>query len=297
MHRNPAANLVEHHKAWISQDDNVRIHFTTAGAGDKNLLLIHGAPQTGYAWRRMIEPLVAAGYRLIIPDYRGAGGSSKPASGYDKWTMAEDLHSLVRDHLKITEPIAVAGHDLGSMVASAYALRFRADVRTLTTMEAPLPGTTYFDERKNAKSAWHFDFHAATDIAVHLTNGRERWYINRFFEDLSYNPEAITGTDLDYYARAFEAPGAMRAMFEVYAAFEHDAALIRENLAKNGRIDVPVLATGGGEQTLARNYAPMMEEVASNVVGHLVPQSGHWVPEENPEYLAQLMTDFDAPYC
>ncbi|MEN8584742.1 alpha/beta hydrolase [Burkholderia sp. RS01] len=292
-HQDEVPELI-HHKAWISQDENVRIHYVTAGTGDRTMLLIHGAPQTWYAWRRMIKPLTMAGYKLIIPDYRGAGSSSKPTAGYDKWTMAQDLHELVHTHLEVREPVAVVGHDVGSMVASAYALRYRTDVRTLTTMEAPLPGTSYFEERKNAKSAWHFDFHAATDIAVHLTHGREKWYINRFFQDLSYNPEAISPADLDYYARSFEAPGAMRALFEAYAAFERDVEIHRANLAEHGKIHMPVLATGGAEQSLARNYAPMMEEIASDVTGHLVPDSGHWVPEENPEYLARLLVDFDS---
>lgn len=290
-----AAGLhLTHHKAWIDQEKNVRIHYAAVGSGAKTMLLIHGAPQTWYAWRRVIKPLTEAGYRLIIPDYRGAGSSTKPAAGYDKWTMAEDLRELLHTHLQIHEPVAVVGHDVGSMVATAYALRYRNDVRTLTTMEAPVPGTDYFDERKNAKSAWHFDFHSATDIAVHLTHGREKWYINRFFEDLSYNPEAISAGDLEHYARSFEAPGAMRALFEAYAAFERDAEIHRANLAEHGRIHIPVLATGGGEQSLARNYAPMMEEIASDVTGHLVPDSGHWVPEENPEYLAKLVVDFDS---
>ncbi|MDP9907265.1 MULTISPECIES: alpha/beta hydrolase [Arthrobacter] len=285
-----------HHKAWISSEDNVRIHYVTAGHGDKTILLIHGAPQTWYAWRRMIRPLIQAGYRLVIPDYRGAGGSSKPAGGYEKWTMAEDLHKLLHEHLHVNGPVAVVGHDIGSMVASAYALRYREDVRTLTTMEAPLPGTSYFDERKNAKSAWHFDFHAATDIAVHLTHGREKWYINRFFQDLCYDPDAISPEDLEHYARSFEAPGAMRALFEAYGAFERDVEIHRADIAENGKISTPVLATGGAEQSLARNYAPMMEEISHDVRGELVPRAGHWVPEENPEYLARLIVGFDSEH-
>ena len=111
--------------------------------------------------------------------------STKPRDGYDKWTMAGDLHHLVRNELGIDGPLSVVGHDLGSMVAFAYALRYRDDVVSLTIMEAPLPGTDYYEQRKVAKSAWHFDFHANPDIAVYLTHGRERWYITRFFDDLT----------------------------------------------------------------------------------------------------------------
>jgi pimeloyl-ACP methyl ester carboxylesterase len=156
--------------------------------------LIHGAPQTGHAWRKVVPILVAAGYQVVVPDYRGAGASTKPRDGYDKWTMAGDLHDLVRNELGIDGPISIVGHDLGSMVAFAYALRYRDDVVSLTTMEAPLPGTNYYEQRKVAKSAWHFDFHAHPDIAVYLTHGRERWYITRFFDDLTYRPDASAKT-------------------------------------------------------------------------------------------------------
>jgi pimeloyl-ACP methyl ester carboxylesterase len=248
------------------------------------VLLIHGAPQTGHAWRKVVPTLVAAGYQVVVPDYRGAGASSKPRDGYDKWTMAGDLHDLVRNELNIDGPISIVGHDLGSMVAFAYALRYRDDVGSLTTMEAPLPGTDYYEQRKVAKSAWHFDFHANPDIAAYLTHGRERWYITRFFDDLTYQPDAISQDDLDVYARAFEAPGAMRALCEIYRELDHDAEIHRANIAANGKLPVPVLASGGGAQTLAANYAPMCEEVALDVTGHLVPDAGHWVAEENPDY-------------
>ena len=149
------------------------------------MLLIHGAPQTGYAWRKVVPTLVAGGYQVVVPDYRGAGASTKPRDGYDKWTMAADLHHLVNNELGIDRPFSVVGHDLGSMVAFGYALRYRNDVVSLTTIEAPLPGTDYYEQRKVAKSAWHFDFHANPDIAVYLTHSRERWYITRFFDDLT----------------------------------------------------------------------------------------------------------------
>jgi pimeloyl-ACP methyl ester carboxylesterase len=162
------------------------------------------------------------------------------------------------------------------MVALAYALRYRDDVVSLTTMDAPLPGTAvYYEERKTAKSAWHFDFHANPDIALHLTHGRERWYITRF------------------YARAFEAPGAMRCLFEIYRTLDEDARIHREAIERDGKLTVPVLATGGGAQTLARNYVPMMREIANNVTGQLVPDAGHWVAEESPAYFSRLFADFD----
>jgi pimeloyl-ACP methyl ester carboxylesterase len=284
-------------RAWIDQATGVRIGYTLAGispATSKTVLLIHGAPQTGYAWRKVVPTLVAAGYQVVVPDYRGAGASTKPRDGYDKWTMAGDLHHLVHNELGIDGPLSIVGHDLGSIVAFGYALRYRDDVVSLTTMEAPLPGTDYYEQRKVAKSAWHFDFHANPDIAVYLTHGRERWYITRFFDDLTYQPDAISQDDLDVYARAFEAPGAMRALCEIYRELDHDADIHRADIAAHGKLTVPILASGGGAQTLAANYAPMCEEIAIDVTGHLVPDAGHWVAEENPDYFCRMFIDFDA---
>lgn len=287
---------ITHGRAWVDADQTVRIGYTTATPredGDKTVLLLHGAPQTRYAWRHVFGPLVDAGYRVIAPDYRGAGTSNKPRDGYDKWTMAEDIHTVVHDVLGVSGPVSLVGHDLGSMLALSYALRYRDDVLSATFMEAPLPGTDYYDERKTAKSAWHFDFHANPDIAVHLTHGRERWYITRFFDDLTYQPEAIDQQAIDVYSRAFEAPGAMRALCEIYRELDHDAELNRASLQARGKLTVPVLASGGGEQTLAKNYAVMCEDIAHHVTGELIPHSGHWVAEENPSAFVDTFLRFD----
>jgi pimeloyl-ACP methyl ester carboxylesterase len=162
-------------------------------------------------------------------------------------------------------------------------------VRIGYTLAGISPGTS-----KVAKSAWHFDFHANPDIAVYLTHGRERWYITRFFDDLTYHPDAISQDDLDVHARAFEAPGAMRALCEIYRELDHDAEIHRADIAANGKLTVPVLASGGGAQTLAANYAPMCEEIALDVTGHLVPDAGHWVAEENPDYFCRMFLQFDS---
>lgn len=297
-----AEHHVRHGRAWIDQDAGVRIGYTQTWPREvddpttveRTVVLLHGAPQTRHAWRKIVGPLAAAGYHVIAPDYRGAGASSKPRDGYDKWTMAADIHALVHDHLGVTGPVSLVGHDLGSMLALGYALRYRDDLVSLLLMEAPLPGTDYYEERKVAKSAWHFDFHANPDIAVHLTHGRERWYIQRFYDDLTYQPDAITDVDVDVYARAFEAPGAMRALCEIYRELDHDAQIHRADLDANGKLTVPVLASGGGAQALAVNYLPMCEEIAENVTGTLVPDTGHWVAEEDPAAFTQLFLDFDA---
>ena len=287
---------VHHGRAWADPDESVRIGYTVVTPSDcnKTVVLLHGAPQTRYEWRKVMMPLAAAGYRVIMPDYRGAGASDKPRDGYDKWTMAGDVHRLVRDTLKVAEPISLVGHDLGSMLALSFALRYRDEVVSATFMEAPLPGTAYYDWRVAQKSAWQFAFHANPDVAVYLTHGRERWYVNRFFDDLTYQPDAISGDDLDVYARAYEAPGAMRAMCELYRELDRDAEVNRSELRQHGKLTIPVLASGGASNPLARHFRAMCEEVAHSVTDRLVPDCGHWVAEEKPDYFIEMFCEFDA---
>ncbi|MDV3128440.1 alpha/beta hydrolase [Mycobacterium sp. 21AC1] len=287
---------IRHGRAWVDAEQSVRLGYTVATPPEpaNTVVLLHGSPQTRYQWRKVMVPLAAAGYCVIMPDFRGAGASNKPRDGYDKWTMAGDIHALVRDTLGVDEPVSLVGHDLGSTLALSYSLRYREDVLSATFMEAPLPGTDYYEQRMAERSAWQFSFHANPDVAVYLTHGRERWYINRFFDDLAYQPDAITNHDLDVYARAFEAPGAMRAMCEIYRELDHDAEVNRDALRKHGKLGMPVLASGGGAGPLAKNYRPMCEEIADSVTGQLVPDCGHWVAEEQPEYFTSMFCEFDA---
>lgn len=236
---------ISHGRAWIDQEAGVRIGYAVATAEPEprmTVVLLHGAPQTRYAWRKVLDPLARAGYRVIAPDYRGAGASSKPRDGYDKWTMARDIHDLVHDHLGIEGPISLVGHDIGSMLALGYALRYRHDLVSATFMEAQLPGTDYYAQRKTA---------SRTSPYISPT-GRERWCINRFYDDLTYQPDAIATDDLDVYARAFEAPGAMRALCEIYRELNRDAEIHRAQLNAHGKLTVPVLASGGNAQPSRR---------------------------------------------
>ena len=141
----------------------LRLHYIEAGAGPRVVVLLHGYPQTSHAWRHVIPPLVDAGFRVVAPDYRGAGHSSRPEGGYDKRTMAEDIHRLVREHLQIEGPIALVGHDIGLMVAYAYAQAYRDELSHLVLMEASIPGTSVFDAFLSNPSVWHFSFHNVRD--------------------------------------------------------------------------------------------------------------------------------------
>jgi pimeloyl-ACP methyl ester carboxylesterase len=268
--------------ATATIEPGVTLHHVTAGSGNRTVVLLHGFPQTWREWRHMIPPLVDAGYRVVAPDYRGAGHSSRPLAGYDKHTMAGDLNHLVRDVLGITQPVALVGHDIGLMVAYAYAQAFRDEVSHLVVMDAPLPGTQVFDRLRADPRVWHFAFHGVRDIPEMLVAGRERPYLQAFFNARMYNPSAIGDEELDLYASAYSAPGAMRAGFELYRAFDRDITDNRAALARNGKLSIPVLAVGGQASTTGPLMAEMMREVAENVTELRVPNTAHWIAEENP---------------
>jgi pimeloyl-ACP methyl ester carboxylesterase len=285
--------VIRHESAQISP--HVRLHFADAGTGDTCVVLIHGFPQTWWSWRRVIEPLAGAGFRVIAPDIRGAGSSSRPAGGYDTTTLAEDLHALVRGHLAHQNRLHLVGHDIGSMIALAYALRFRGDLDRLVLMEATLPGTRVYERLKTHPQHWHFAFHQRLDVPEQLTAGQERTYLKLFFDSAAFNPEAITYEDLERYARAYEQPGAMRAGLELYRAFERNADNNRRFLLDGGRLQLPLLGIAGAGNLFADVTDEMLSEIAGNVRTVVIPAAGHWVPEENPNALTEALLSFLDP--
>lgn len=274
-------------------EPGLRLHYGVAGSGERTVVLVHGYPETAYAWRRVVPLLVAAGLRVVVPDTRGAGGSSKPPGGYDKHTMAGDLHALLTAHLGLTGPVTMVGHDIGMMVAYAFARRFPEQTERLVVMEAPLPGTAAYEESlRNTDRLWHFQFHRAPDLPELLTAGREQLYLERFYQDLAFDTEAIGLEAVAHYVRAFSRPGAMRAGFEVYRAFPADAARNRADLERDGKLTLPVLALAGAHSAFAPMTEGMMREVAEAVTFRAIDRANHWVPEENPEALASAITAF-----
>ncbi len=283
-------------------EPGLRLHYVTAGSGSRTIVLLHGFPQTWWTWRGVIPNLVEAGFRVIAPDYRGAGNSSRPPGGYDKTTMAGNVRMLLREHLKIVGPVAMVGHDIGLMVAYAYARAYRDDVSHLVVMDAPLPGTDVFDRLRADPRVWQFAFHAVRDVPEMLVSGRERQYLQAFFNARSFDPSAISEADLDLYASAYAAVGAMRAGFELYRAFDRDIADNRAALTRNGKLALPVLAVGGAISTSGPFMEAMMREVADSVTSLCVPATGHWIAEENPsvfvtEMIRFLQRDGDSLQC
>lgn len=282
--------------SWRSVDvgGGVRIRYGVAGSGHKPVLLIHGYPETAIAWRRIVRPLVEQGYKVIAPDVRGAGGSSRPLHGYDKSTMAQDCSVVLRD-AGVLEPALIVGHDIGLMIAYAFARKFPESTRGLAVLDAPLPGTAAFDRViLDDRRVWHFHFHQAPDIPEALTAGKEAYYLERFWHDLAYDADAVDSITKAEYVTSFSGPGGMRAGFELYRSFAVDAEYNRTQLAAHGRTNIPVLALAGESSAFSTIMKPMMDEVAVAVSSAIVPKAGHWLAEENPTAVAQALIDFDA---
>jgi pimeloyl-ACP methyl ester carboxylesterase len=288
MRIEPTAVQVGRH-AVANVEPGVRLHYVTHGEGERTVVLLHGFPQTWWEWRYVIPLLADAGFRVLAPDYRGAGHSQRTQNGYDKNTMAGDIHRLLRQNLEVAGPIILVGHDIGLMIAYAYAQKYRDEVSHLVIMDAPLPGTTVFDCLKTDARLWHFAFHNARDIAEMLVEGRERQYLQAFFSARNFDPSAI---DLETYVSAYSAPGAMRAGFELYRAFERDADDNRQALVRNGKLTIPVLAIGGEISNSGALLEEMMLEVANNVKALRISGTAHWIAEENPTAFATGLLEF-----
>ncbi|KAL8641846.1 MAG: hypothetical protein Q9228_001393 [Teloschistes exilis] len=287
-----------HRQVWLEQEpEEVRIHYVEANppAGTQKkgtILLIHGFPETSYQFRHVIPPLSSAGYRVIAPDYRGAGYSSRPTTGYTKKVLATDLHTLVTDKLGVQDPVHVIGHDIGGMVAHAYAHLFPESCASLIWGECPLPGTAVYDTYKHSPALWHFSFHTVPNLPELLTTGHERQYLKHFYDRLAMNPAAYTEADLDFYAGQYASPGAMRAGFNVYRAFEEDKVDNLRWLGEKGKVQVRAMLLSGEGTFEALGSEEAAREVDEDVRVGKVEGSGHWIAEENPEGFVKEVLGF-----
>ncbi len=275
---------VEHHFAELG---DVLLHYVTAGSGPP-LVLIHGWPQTWFEWRR-IMPALAERYTVIAPDMRGLGDSSRPLTGYDKQTVARDIWQVVNGKLG-HDRFFLAGHDWGGPTAYALATQHPAAVRRLAIVDVVIPGDG--GDFSQGGRRWHHQFHMTPDLPEALMQGREDVYLRWFYREFSYLPTAIGEDEIKEYLRTYRQPGAMRAGFSYYRALPQDAATNREIIARM-KLDMPVLAIGGAKSR-GRGTEPeeSLKRAATNVRGVVVPDCGHFIPEEQPEILARLLLDF-----
>lgn len=267
--------------------NGVALHYAVAGEGPP-LVLIHGFPQCWHQWRPIIDRL-ASKFRIIAPNLRGLGGSPGPISGYDKHSLAEDVRAIVLAECGDI-PALICGHDMGSFVAFAYALKYRDKVAGLMLVDAPPPGTGIWDAGAGSPRAWHIGFHAQIDVALMLVTGRERAYISQFIASRAYDQTAVSQADIDVYAAVYSEPGALRAAFSMYAALQsEDPALNCAELSAHGKLDMPVLLVGGAMTMPKAALQMAADEIATNPEVEVVERAGHWIAEEQPEELSRLI--------
>ena len=252
------------------------IHVRIGGNGPP-VVMLHGFGDTGDMWAPVAASLVED-HTVVVPDLRGMGLSSHPQGGYDKKTQAHDI-ARVMDTLKIANA-ALVTHDIGNMVGYALAAQFPARVTRWVIIDAPLPGIGPWDEIIRSPALWHFNFRGP-DVE-RLVKGRERIYLDRFWNELSANPRAIKEATRRHYARLYARRGAMHSAFNQFAAFTQDAADNNKFLAEKGKLTMPVFAFGG-DHSFGMQMAEIMRLVASNVSAGVITDSGHWVMEEQPQ--------------
>ena len=269
----------------FAEANGIRMHYLTAGSGDP-VILIHGYAQNSHMWRPAMKEL-AKTHLVVAPDLRGFGDTTKAESGYDKKSMAVDVHELARQ-LGIRKA-GIAGHDIGLMVAYAYAAQFPQEVERMALLDAFIPGVGDTTNLFLLKDLWHFHFYGPTPLA--LVQGRERIYFEHFWNDFAADgKKSVSEADRQFYAAQYAQPGAMKAGMEVFRNFDQDA---KDNAVfSKTRLTLPVLVLGG-EKSGGDFLVAQGRMVADNVDGAIITGSGHWLVDEAPsQVIPRLVTFF-----
>jgi pimeloyl-ACP methyl ester carboxylesterase len=253
--------------------DGVTMHVRVGGKGPA-VVLLHGFGDTGDMWAPLAADL-ARDHTVVVPDLRGMGLSSIPQSGYDKKTQAADIRGVLNT-LKIEHSVVV-GHDIGTMVAFAYASRYPERTDRLVVMDAPVPGIPPWNDIVRSPMLWHFDF-GGPDME-RLVAGRERIYLDRFWNEFAGTPAKVDEGTRQHYAKLYARPGAMHAAFAQFRSIRQDAVDNEASMAK--KLSMPVLAVGG-EKSFGANEAIVMRNAADKVTEVVIPGAGHWLMEEAP---------------
>lgn len=284
----PAAAQVQPFPAGFHTQEvatnGAKIHVRVGGAGPA-VVLLHGYGESGDMWAPLAADL-ARDHIVVVPDLRGIGLSSYPPGGYDKKTQAGDVAGVL-DALKI-EAADLVTHDIGNMVGYAFAAQHPTRVTRLVLMDAPLPGVGPWDEIVRSKALWHFSFGGPD--AERLVRGRERIYLDRFWNEFSADPKSFSEASRNHYAKLYARPGAMHSGFAQFAAFDQDAVDNKEFVAK-GKLAMPVLAIGG-DKSFGPTMAVVMRAAATNVREVVIPSSGHWLMEEQPKATIAAVRSF-----
>lgn len=272
---------------------DLTINYVRGGQG-KTLVLLHGYPQTWYMWRKVM-PELAKHYTVIAPDLRGAGESDAPATGYDKKTLARDVHGLLTQ-LGLDRDVRVVGHDIGTMVAYAYAAAHRDEVSKLVLTEAPIPDQSLYQIpalTPKGPAFWNFGFFSLPNgLPEQIVNGREELWVDRFTDSIRMQQTGISAADIHEYARYLQDDAHLRASFEYFRALPQDVA----DNAEYGKtkLAMPVLALGA-RGSLAEAVPTQVGQYATAVGAGVVEDSGHWIFEEQPVELTDRLLKFLQP--
>ena len=281
---NPGHALAQAQQSKFAEVNGVRLHYLIAGKGDP-VVLLHGYAESSHMWLPLIAKL-ADKHTVIAPDLRGFGQSAAPEDGYTKAAMARDIHALVKS-LGYGR-IRLVGHDIGLMVAYAYAAQYPDDVDRLVLMEAFLPGVGDWNSVFLLRDLWHFHFYGKTPLA--LVTGRERIYLEHFWNDFAADPnKSLSERDRVFYAKEYAQPGHIKAGMEVFRAFPKDADDFA-GFAK-AKLAMPLLVLSG-EKAGGPFLIEQGKMVATNVEGVLVKGSGHWLMEEATGQVVPKLVEF-----
>src|SRR6185312_4344063 len=271
-------------KTQTIKTNGTELYVRVGGQGPA-VVLLHGFGDTGDMWAPIAARLVT-NHMVIVPDLRGMGLSAHPDTGYTKASEARDIAGVM-DTLKVDKAQLVT-HDIGNMVGYALAAQYPARITSWVVIDAPLPGVGNWQAQLLNPKTWHFNFYGPDE--ERLVAGRERIYLDRFYNELSAHPEKIDEATRAHYAALYGKPHAMHDSFEQFKSFPQDGVDNRALLAK-GKLTMPVLALGA-EKSYGLTMKADLDQVATNVTGGVVPASGHWVMEENPQTTTKLIVDF-----
>jgi pimeloyl-ACP methyl ester carboxylesterase len=270
--------------------DGVRMHYVSGGTGSRVVVLLHGWPQTWYEWVDLM-PALARDYTVIAVDLPGLGGSRGEPSGYDKATLARYVHGLVAEELGYRR-VSLVGHDMGGGVAYQYAAQHRSEVERLAILDFPLPGP--IDVPTIESFSWHFGFNRASGgLPEQLIDRNDlRPFFDYFFDNFAARPDVIDDKAVSLFVKAYRDPDKLHAGFELYRTFDQDAVDNLESAQEPLQMPVLALSASEGSGEGGSGIGFTVRAVATDVTDVMVPDSGHWLPEENPEFVLDQLRDF-----
>jgi pimeloyl-ACP methyl ester carboxylesterase len=270
----------------MQKTGDVKLHYVRDGGEGEAVILLHGFPQNWSEWIK-IMPTLSKDHDVIAVDLRGVGKSDKPKDGYDKKTNAQDIKRLM-DELGIAKA-NIVGHDIGGMIAYAFAAQFPEMTQTVTIIDVPLPGTEIFTAISKDPRAWHFAFHDDPVAPEQLVTGKEEFYYTYFMQRVDAGSGVIGKAEIDEAVKTYSDPATMKTGFEWFRTADQDAEDNKAYMAK--KLEMPVLGLNAGKLAPFPYIVEMMKPLAVTVEGQQL-DSGHWIPETVPDQLSALLIDF-----